>query len=219
MKYLLTSAGIKNDHIAQALSAMLGKPLSESSILFIPTAADTEGEDKRWLIGNLKDLEKYGFQSIDILDVAAVSKDVWSKRFKEKDVICVGGGNEKYLAEVFHSIGMKEFLSNLPDDKIYVGISAGSMVTGKFMPEDLYSSIFPEEDFGSIVASSMNIHEFCFIPHLNSDFFKHIRKQNLESVKEKFLSTVYSTDDETALKIEGNQITLIGGGEYWESKK
>lgn len=215
MKYLLTSAGIKNDYIAQALSEMLGKPLQESSILFIPTAANTEGEDKRWLIGNLKDLEKYDFKSIDILDVAAVSKDMWSKRLQENDVICVGGGNEKYLAEVFSTIGMKEVLSNLPDNKVYVGISAGSMVTGEFMPEELYPSVFPEEDFGLTIVQPMKINKLCFIPHLNSDFFKHIRKENLESVNEKFLGTVYSTDDETAIKVEGDKVTLIGRGEFW----
>ncbi len=216
MKYLLTSSGIKNDYIAQALSEMLGKSLSELSILFIPTAANTEGEDKRWLIGNLKDLEKYDFKSIDILDVAAVSKDVWSKRIQEKDIVCVGGGNEKYLAEVFSAIGMKEFLQSLPDNKVYVGISAGSMVTGTFIPEELYPAIFPEEDFGSIIAEPMKIHELCFIPHLNSEFFKHIRKENLVSIKEKFLGTVYATDDETAIKVEGDNVTLIGRGEFWK---
>mgnify|MGYP002147854608 FL=1 len=144
---MLTSSGITNDHIAEVLLEMLGKPLSEASILFVPTAANTEGGDKRWVIGNLQDLQKFNFKSIDILDVAAVSKDVWTKRFEEKDVICVGGGNEKYLAEVFDQIGMKEFLLKLSDQKIYMGISAGSMVTGKFMKEDLYPKIFPEEDF------------------------------------------------------------------------
>lgn len=219
MKYLLTSSGIKNDYIAQALSEMLGKPLSESSILFIPTAANTEGEDKRWLIGNLKDLERYDFKSIDILDVAAVPKDVWSKRLVEKDIVCVGGGNEKYLAEVFASIGMKEVLSTLPDNMVYVGISAGSMVTGEFMTEELYPAVFPEEDFGPTTVQPMKINDLCFIPHLNSDFFKHIRKENLEDIKEKFSGVVFSTDDETALKVEGGQITLIGSGEFWKHTK
>lgn len=215
MKYLLTSAGIKNDSIAQALSEMLGKPLSEASILFIPTAANTEGEDKRWLIGNLNDLEKYNFQSIDMLDVAAVSKDVWQKRFQEKDVICIGGGNEKYLAEVFDQVGMKDFLSSLPDSKVYVGISAGSMVTGKFMSEELYPAIFPEEDFGKTLRDPMQIHNLCFIPHLNSDFFTHIRKETLENMKEKLPTKTYSTDDDTALRIEVDQITVVGEGESW----
>jgi dihydrofolate reductase len=39
MKYLLTSAGISNDSIRNALVDLLGKPIAESSALVIPTAA------------------------------------------------------------------------------------------------------------------------------------------------------------------------------------
>ena len=38
MKYLLTSAGIKNTSIHNALVEMLGKPIAESSALCVPTA-------------------------------------------------------------------------------------------------------------------------------------------------------------------------------------
>src|SRR5579859_551732 len=38
MKYLLTSAGIKNTSIHNALVDLLGKPIAESSALCIPTA-------------------------------------------------------------------------------------------------------------------------------------------------------------------------------------
>jgi hypothetical protein len=38
MKLLLTSAGIKNTSIHNALVELLGKPVSEASTLFIPTA-------------------------------------------------------------------------------------------------------------------------------------------------------------------------------------
>lgn len=215
MKFLLTSAGIKNEYIAQSLSEMLGKPLSETSILFIPTAANTEGEDKRWLISNLKDLENFNFKSIDILDISAVSKAVWEERFKEKDVICVGGGNEKYLAEVFNSIGMKDVLLGLSDSKVYVGISAGSMVTGNFIREELYPTLFPEEDFGNMSKPPMGIHNICFLPHLNSDFFSHLRIENLESVRESLPDITYATDDETALRIDGSQVKLVGVGTSW----
>ena len=68
MKYLLTSSGLRNDAIADALSSLLQKPLSETDILFVPTAANTDGGDKRWLIENLKDFERYNFKSIDILN-------------------------------------------------------------------------------------------------------------------------------------------------------
>ena len=38
MKFLLTSAGISNASIHHALVELLGKPISESRALFIPTA-------------------------------------------------------------------------------------------------------------------------------------------------------------------------------------
>jgi len=38
MKLLLTSAGISNTSIRNALIDLLGKPIEESSALFIPTA-------------------------------------------------------------------------------------------------------------------------------------------------------------------------------------
>lgn len=38
MKYLLTSAGIKNPSIHEALVRLLGKPIEESTALAIPTA-------------------------------------------------------------------------------------------------------------------------------------------------------------------------------------
>ena len=38
MKLLLTSAGVKNQSINDALVQMLGKPVAESSALLIPTA-------------------------------------------------------------------------------------------------------------------------------------------------------------------------------------
>jgi dipeptidase E len=38
MKLLLTSAGVKNTSIRDALVGLLGKPIAESSALCIPTA-------------------------------------------------------------------------------------------------------------------------------------------------------------------------------------
>lgn len=38
MKYLLTSGGVRNPSISEALVDLLGKQISESNALFIPTA-------------------------------------------------------------------------------------------------------------------------------------------------------------------------------------
>ncbi len=50
MKFLLASAGIKNDSIRHALVDLLGKPIAESSALCIPTAnyAQRGGAGNAW---------------------------------------------------------------------------------------------------------------------------------------------------------------------------
>ena len=44
MRFLLTSAGIKNTSIHDALVDLLGKPIAESSALCIPTATHALGQ-------------------------------------------------------------------------------------------------------------------------------------------------------------------------------
>jgi dipeptidase E len=219
MKLLLTSAGIMNNAIAQTLVGLAGKSLSELDLLFVPSAANTEGGDKRWLIRNLVDFEKAGFRSIDILEIAGTTEREWQPRFDAADVICFGGGNELHLAKLLDTTGIGKYLASFPEDKIYMGISAGSMVAGRFMPNELYSLVYPEENFGKMTAPALVLCDLCFIPHLGSDFFTHARKENLENLKDRFPCSVYATDDETALRIRDGKIDIIGSGNSWIFEK
>lgn len=218
MKMLLTSAGITNSTIAEALSKLASKPLSEVTILVVLTASIRDEGDKQWVIHDLINLEKYNFKSIDIIDIAGLPEEKWKKRFEAADVLCFEGGNEIYLANIFGKIGMKEYLSSSLGDRVYMGISAGSMAAGMFLTDELYPLIFTEEDFGKVSTPAMGLYNFCFIPHLNSEFFK-FRKDRLESLKDKFTTDVYSMDDETAIAIDGDDLEIVGTGEYWAFKK
>ena len=215
MKLLLTSAGLTNDVIAEALSELAGRSLSELSIIHIPTAANTESGDKGWVIDDLVNLQKRRFKSIDILDVAAVSPELWKKRLQEADIISFGGGNEQYLAKIFKEIGMKEFLLSMLDTKVYMGISAGSMVAGQYLSRELLKAIYPEEDFGTTLEHPMEFYDFSFVPHLNSEWFSHVRKDVLEGLKNSFNHSVYATDDQTAIRISDGKLDIVGSGDYW----
>ena len=219
MKLLLTSSGITNESIARALSELAERPLSELSIIHIPTAANTGSDDKSWIIDNLVDLQKQHFKSIDILDVAGVPPEVWKPRLQATDIISFGGGDEQYLAKVFREIGMKEFLLSLPDTKVYMGTSAGSMVAGQYLPYSLLKMVYPEEDFGDLLESPMGFYDFTFIPHLNSEWFTHVRKETLDEIKDKLEHSAYATDDQTAIKIVNGKVEIVGSGDYWVFNK
>lgn len=213
MKLLLTSAGITNESILLALEELLGKSLNETSVLFVTTAANTGHDDKRWLLENLNQFDRAGVASFNLIDVAGLAKDVWLPHFENADVICIGGGDERYLARIFAEQNMKVELEGLLKKKIYMGISAGSMVVGRYLPQDLSKEIFIEEDFGNNEGEGIGLVDFAFIPHLNSSFFS-LRKERLDNMKDKFTVPAYAVDDNTALKVVNGVVAKVGEGEF-----
>lgn len=214
MKLLLTSAGITNNAIAQALSELAGKPLSELSIIHIITAANPEKDDKNWIINDLVNLQKQNFKFIDILDVNGVTREVWQERLSACDIISFEGGNEQYLAHVFEKIGMKEFILSVLDTKVYMGTSAGSMVAGHFSPA-ANAVVYPEDTISSTPVDSLGLSDIVFIPHLNSQLFPHVRKDILKNIKTGAMLPIYATDDATAITVVDTQIKIVGTGDFW----
>lgn len=77
MKLLLTSAGISNMSIQNALIELLGKPIAETNALFIPTAiyAIPNGGDivRRVICGSLGDpFCQLGWKSLGLLELTAL---------------------------------------------------------------------------------------------------------------------------------------------------
>ncbi len=203
---------MRNDLIERALEKLVGKPLTETKVLFVTTAANTGHDDKRWLLENLNEFDRAGVAALDIIDIAGLPESVWRPHFETADVICVGGGDERYLARIFAEQRMKDELLPLLATRVYMGISAGSMVVGRYLPAELSKEIFIEEDFGNDKGEGMELLSFSFIPHLNSTFFS-LRKERLDGMKEKFTNPVYAVDDYTALEIVDGKVAKIGEGE------
>lgn len=218
MKFLLTSAGITNSSIEKALAGLLGKSFQETKVAFVPTAANLVADDKSWLVQNYNDFLKLGLQSFDIVDISAAPKENWMKRFETADVLCFGGGDEQYLARLMRESGVVEVLPELLKTRVYLGISAGSMVVGKLLSGELTKELWPEESFvGS--EEGLGLYDFSILPHLNSDYFAHLRAPLIESMKENFPCTVYALDDASALKIIDDQIDIVSEGEFLKIEK
>jgi len=212
MKLLLTSAGITTDLIAEELMRLVGKPFSEMKILFVTTAANTSIEDKSWLTENIFEFTSRKPASFDLLDIAGLPEALWKKHFEAADVICVGGGDEAYLSRIFAEQEVKDFLTNSQDEKVYMGISAGSIVAGIFLPKGLNTELYGEgceADYGV----GMCFYDFIFIPHLNSPYFPGVTAKILETKVDRFKSKFIAVDDCTAVCISDDVITFIGDGE------
>lgn len=213
MKFLLTSAGVTNGSIEKTLLGLLGKPLNETKVAFVPTAASHIADDKQWLVNNLTDFTSRGISFLDIVDIAALPKANWMKRFAVADVLCFGGGDEQYLAQEMRESGLAEVLPELLKSRVYMGISAGSMVVGHLPSQEVSRALLPEEIFeGS--DPGLQLLNLTILPHLNSDYFAHLRVPLIKSLTSQFFQNVYALDDNSALKVIGGEVKVVTEGEY-----
>ena len=215
MNLLLTSNGFSNQAIADALFELVGKKAKDISLVFIPTAASIETGDKDWFIDDLINIKKQGFKSVAIADISAVPESVWRPQFEEADVLFFEGGNTYHLMKWINKSGLIKILPELLKTKVYVGLSAGSMVTASDLNIRLNRIIYGEEAEKDVM-KGLSLVDFYFLPHLNSPYFPvRVESTVKEAVKEINKKT-YVLDDQSALKVIDGKVEVVGGGKWFE---
>lgn len=216
MKFLLTSSGLTNQAIADALIDLVGKRPEETTVAFVPTAANVEASNKTWLIRDLWNIKQQNFKSIDIVDISALPKENWLPRLEAADVLFFSGGNTFYSIHWIKKSRLAELLPDLLQTRVYVGISAGSISATKGLTFSQSKRLYDEDPSDERDEEGLGFLDFHFRPHLNSPKFPKVREEFIrETAKEKNIKTpVYALDDNCALKIDGDTIEVVGGGEY-----
>ena len=131
MNFLLTSAGIKNSSIHDALVDLLGKPIAEASALCIPTAIypfpGGPTMAYRFISGaSANGLTQVGWKSLGVLELTAlpsITREHWVASVAEADALLVNGGDALYLCHWMEQSGLADLLPSL-HETVYVGLSA-----------------------------------------------------------------------------------------------
>ena len=92
MKFLLTSAGISNDNIRNALVDLLGKPIAGACALCIPTAAHAipEGPVEAWR--QIRAWGELGWNALGMLELSALPSirlEQWLPLLQAADALLV----------------------------------------------------------------------------------------------------------------------------------
>ncbi len=215
MRLLLTSAGVKNPSIHNALIGLLGKPIAECDALCIPTAQYGHpmcGPDSAWRFvtgqGPLPMCD-LGWKSVGILELTAlpsIDQERWVPWVREADVLLVAGGDATYLCHWMRESGLADLLPSLPDT-VWVGLSAGSMVMTPRIGRDFMSWTPPD---GS--DTTLGVVDFSIFPHLG------MLPDNTMEGAEKWVAEVgfpaYAIDDETAIKVVDGTAEVVSEGEW-----
>ena len=205
MKYLLTSAGIKNTSIHNALVEMLGKSISECNALAIPTAGyghphTNPGHAWRFISGNEPQcpMIELGWKSVGVLELTAlpsIDKERWVKWVQETDVLLVNGGDALYLCYWMRQSGLADLLPSLRET-VWVGLSAGSMVMTPHIGADFVG--WKPLSGGD---ETLGIVDFAIFPHLDHPALPENTMADAERWAAGMAVPCYAIDDETAIKV------------------
>lgn len=214
MKLLLTSAGISNTSIRNALVELLGKPIAESSALFVPTAiygiAGGAHIIRKVICGSLGDpFCELGWKSLGVLELTAlpsIKQELWVPMLRETDALLVGGGDCQYLCYWMQQSGLADLLPSLLSKTVYVGLSAGSMIMTR------YGTTYGNHLLPAESDKSLNLVDFAIHPHLDHEWFPENSLANLKKLAATLSIPSYLIDDQTAIKVTDRKVEVVSAG-------
>ena len=214
MKLLLSSNGLNVPAIAEALTDLAGKPPAETKVAVITTAESPEPGDKGWLVNDLRRVKDQGYALLDILDFAAIPRKIWQPRLEAADILFFFGGNPYHLLDCLRRSGLADLLPELLKTRVYAGISAGSAVAGPSLLLSSEKDYYPEGLDAPQTAPALGFVPFLVRSHLNNPKFPLIREERLREQAKDLPYPAYVLDDYTALKVDDNQVTVVGTGTH-----
>jgi dipeptidase E len=218
MRFLLTSAGVKNASIQDALVALLDKPIAESRALCIPTAAyghpmALHGPSWKFISGRepRTPMCELGWKSVGVLELTAlpsIDEKNWVPMVEEADVLLVGGGDALYLSYWMRQSGLADLLPSLR--AVYVGLSAGSMVMTPRIGEDFVTWRPPtggDETLGMV--------GFSIFPLVDHVDLPENTMANAEKWAAGLTVPAYAIDDDTAIQVTDGSVEIVSEG-HWK---
>jgi dipeptidase E len=234
MRLLLTSAGISNPSIHDALVDLLSKPIAESNALFIPTAIYPfpRGANMAWqaICGKAESpLCQLGWKSLGVLELTAlpsIDRKAWVPSVEEADALLVWGGDPVYLSYWMRQSGLADLLPSLRPESVYVGVSAGSMAVASTFgeaysnpPSGSHNALTSEDIVFAtpqgeikrilVTAQGAGLVDFALIPHLDNENHPDASSTNAEKWAARLPVPVYAIDDQTAITVVDGTVAVV----------
>jgi len=218
MKLLLTSAGIKNPSIRDALVGLLGKPIAECNALCIPTGqyGHPQGSPAgawRFVAGRSGcPMVELGWKSVGLLELTAlptIGEKRWVPWVHDADALLVEGGDAVYLGHWMRQSGLAALLPSL-ERQVWAGLSAGSMVMTPRVGEEFVEmkpSITGDD-------ATLGVVDFSIFPHLDYPDFPENSMAHAQRWAQRIAGPAYAIDDQTAIRVVDGRVDVVSEGRW-----
>jgi dipeptidase E len=200
MKLYLSSIRIP---APEALSTLLGRPLSDVSVAFIPNAKDYYAErPKDFIVNDFVTYMKRLGLSVDIVDLRSFDKPEDLKaKLAGYDLVWAMGGNTYMLRYEMRRSGFEMIIRDLLDEGVvYGGDSAGALVAGLSIAgvELADEPAFAKE----VIKDGMNLVPFVVMPHIDNPEFTDV------------MPIVRGLHKEM-IELKDSQAVIVDGDKHW----
>lgn len=200
MRLILSSDGLSNSKLKKEFLNLLGVDPKEASLLIIT------GPQKRshWIyINEAKD--RFVQLGIRKITIANITKEIKAKDFGKFDVILFMGGNTFYLLDRIRKTGFVSYIKNhIRSNRVYVGISAGSMIVSKSVELAGWGKEGDPNLIGLQDLTGLGLVSLTVFPH-----FKSSLKNEVNLFKKNTDYRIQEIRNGEAVLINGKQIRIV----------
>jgi dipeptidase E len=217
-RLLLTSAGVRNATIHDALLELLGRPVEACTALCIPTAmyghphAGPGEHVWEFVAGRSpQPMVELGWKSVGLIELTAlpsIGEERWVPLVSAADVLLVSGGDALYLHHWMRESGLTDLLAQL-DDTLWIGMSAGSMVTTPRIGREFVGWMPTGGD-----DRTLGLVDFSIFPHLDHESLPDNTLARATTWAAGIGGPAYAIDDETAICVVDGEVEVVSEG-HW----
>jgi dipeptidase E len=215
---LLTSSGLRNEALLDALRDMVGKPFEEAKLVYVPTASVAEPGDHGWFIADLVQLHGLGWQEFDVLELNGLPQHLVLDRIRHADVVYVGGGSHYHLARSITGNNLAGGFLEALESRVYVGVSAGSMIFSRNLTERSADVIGDAADLHVLGATTIEpafgLFDWYLKPHLYSPDFPERDDAWADRIARRADFPIYFIDDQTAVRVSDDTVDVVSEGRW-----
>ena len=127
---------------------------------------------------------------------------------QDADILLVCGGDSLYLSHWVRESGLLQLLPSL-GDKVWLGVSGGSMALAPRVGEDFREWMPPDgED------TALGLVDFAIFPHLDHPDLPENSMADAERWAARLNSPAYAIDDQTAIRVVGDEMDIVSEGNW-----
>lgn len=216
MKLLLTSDGLRNESIKNALLDLLGKPFNECHAIYVHAAPNPPSRlmtrlrinaiEESWTKPDGLDWKRV--DTLVLPQLFNLAANEWVPQLLAADVILVQEGDPLFLNKLMRESGFLYALSYF--DGVYVGRSSSSMVLTPRIGNE-FVGWHPSNHQND---QTLGIINFSIFPHLGEAKLPLNNLEGAKKWKSKLGVAGYAIDDHTALKILDDKVEVISEGDW-----